>query len=274
VEEVPVDRREPSDALSEPGAYYFDFLARAGLTKHLGSMDSTRELAALCRIEPGQLVLDVGCGVGATPCYLARTYGCRVVGVDITPGMIAHARERAWREGLEGRVAFHVADARALPYREGCFDVVLCESVLLFFAEKQRAVDEFARAAKPGGMVALNESTLLRPAPSPEFMAYLSQAAGAVDGLPSEGDWARLLHEAGLSVIAARSQRLDLRREARGRLERYSARDMGAVLWRIVRMVISDPGSRAFLQHALTGTRYLTQDILDYMGYGVYVGRA
>ena len=67
---------------------YFEFLADMGFTKHIGGMASTEELIKTCRINVGKYVLDVGCGVGLTPCCLARTYGCHVVGVDITAGMI------------------------------------------------------------------------------------------------------------------------------------------------------------------------------------------
>ena len=269
-----MDIRESPKALSEPGAQYFNILAQMGLTKHMGAMDSTRELIARCHIRPGQLVLDAGCGVGATPCYLAREHGCRVVGVDVTPGMIEHARERARREGLEDLVTFHVADACALPYVDSAFDAVLCESVVLFLHEKQRAVDEFARAVRPGGYVGLNEATLLKPAPSPAFLDYMSRAAGTVGGLLPEGDWVRLLREAGFTDIVARSQRIDLRREVKGRLERYSIRDVGAALRRIGRLYMSDPALRAFLKNAQQGTRFLMHSTLEYMGYGVYVGRA
>ena len=64
---------------SEKARHYFDFVAKMGMTKHYGSMAATRELVSLCHIGSGDYVLDVGCGVGATPSYLAKTVGCRVV---------------------------------------------------------------------------------------------------------------------------------------------------------------------------------------------------
>ena len=57
---------------SEIARDYFEFIAKLGMTKHYGSMEATRELAELCHIGSGQLVLDVGCGVGATPVHLAK----------------------------------------------------------------------------------------------------------------------------------------------------------------------------------------------------------
>ena len=61
---------------------FFDFAAEVGLTKHIGGVEATEALVELCHIGQGSYVLDVGCGAGVTPCFLARRYGCRVVGVE------------------------------------------------------------------------------------------------------------------------------------------------------------------------------------------------
>ena len=53
--------------LSERALEYFEIIAEAGITKHGGSVQATRELVQMCYIEAGKYVLDVGCGVGATP---------------------------------------------------------------------------------------------------------------------------------------------------------------------------------------------------------------
>ena len=259
--------------ISEAGLRYFDFLADVGITKHYGSLNVTQELAALCRIGQGQTVLDVGCGVGVTPCYLARHCGCRVVGVDVTPKMIERSTDRAKVEGLEGVVDFCVADARALPFGDGEFDAVICESVIVFLEDKQCAVDEFTRVAKPGGYVGLTETTLLKPSPSAEFLDYLSEVGGFAGALQNEEEWTAYLRTAGLKEIVARSRQLDVRQEAKARLKRYGLRDTLGSLWRVGRMYLKGSSTREYLKQALGGTKYLTSDILEYMGYGVYVGQ-
>ena len=88
--------------------HFFDFAAEAGLTKHLGGVEATDELAHLCRIDEDSYVLGVGCGVGATPVYLAGTYGCRAMGVDIVPRVIERCEERARRERVVSRTEFRV----------------------------------------------------------------------------------------------------------------------------------------------------------------------
>ncbi|MBU1878221.1 MAG: class I SAM-dependent methyltransferase, partial [Chloroflexi bacterium] len=104
---------------------FFDFAAEAGLTKHFGGLEGTAELVGLCHIGEGSYVLDVGCGVGATACFLAKRYGCRVMGVDIRARMVERAEERARRDGLSDQVAFRVADAQDLPFEDDLFDAVI-----------------------------------------------------------------------------------------------------------------------------------------------------
>jgi cyclopropane fatty-acyl-phospholipid synthase-like methyltransferase len=81
-QEVP--KRPEAPALS-----YFDLQATWGVTKHFGGTDATGALAALCHIDRDAYVLDVGCGAGMTPRYLAQTVDCRIVGVDLSERMIA-----------------------------------------------------------------------------------------------------------------------------------------------------------------------------------------
>jgi len=137
----------------EEKSAFFDFAAYVGLTKHLGGVAATDDLLELCHVGEDAYVLDVGCGAGVTPCYIARVYGCRVVGVDINEEMIERSRERAGRENLTDLVTFRVADAQDLPFDDGLFDAVITESVTAFPEDKQKAVLEYARVTKPGGYV-------------------------------------------------------------------------------------------------------------------------
>jgi arsenite methyltransferase len=244
-----------------------------GITKHHGSLDATRELVELCHIGQGKYVLDVGCGVGATPAYLAREYGCRVVGVDITPKMIERARARVESEGVADAVELRVADARDLPFEDDLFDAVIGESVIVFFEDKQRAVDEFARVTKPGGYVGVTEATLLKPTSDAEFLAYLARVAGMVGGMLSAEEWQAFLRKAGLEDIVARAHRIDVRQEAKGRLKRYSIRDILGALFRLPRMWFGDPSAKEFLKQTSGGVKHLNKETLEYYGYGVYVGR-
>jgi arsenite methyltransferase len=91
---------------NQPG--FFDFAAQVGLTKHIGGLKATEALIEQCHIGKGSYVLDVGSGVGVTPCFLARKYGCRIVGVDISEQMVEKSRERSKREKVVGEVEFRI----------------------------------------------------------------------------------------------------------------------------------------------------------------------
>jgi len=77
---------------------YFELQAYWGMTKHMGGLKATRQLVELCHISEDKYVLVVGCGVGVTPCYLVKRYGCRVVGVDLSDKMIHIYLQDTWQE--------------------------------------------------------------------------------------------------------------------------------------------------------------------------------
>ena len=257
---------------------FFDFAAYVGLTKHLGGLGATEELVELCHIGEGRYILDVGCGAGMTSCFIAKRYGCRVVGVDISEGMVERSKERAQREGVADadnehpRVEFRVADAQDLPFEDDLFDAVITESATAFPEDKQRAVNEYVRVTKPGGYVGLNESTWLKVPPPPEVVAWAAQDVGAnVNPLTSDG-WTGLLEDAGLREIVVRTYEINTRNEARGILQRYGCRGMLRSLCRALSLYARNPAYRRFVKEVQEGG--ITPENLDeYFGYGVYVGR-
>jgi len=89
----------------------------------------------------GKRTLDLGCGEGRVGAELARR-GHRVVGVDASAVMVELARERHEAQ---------VADAAALPFEDGAFDLVVAYISVLNFAEPERAIAEVARVLEPGG---------------------------------------------------------------------------------------------------------------------------
>ena len=251
---------------------FFDFAAEIGITKHFGGVGATEELVELCHIGAGKYVLDVGCGVGVTPCFLARRYGCRVVGVDISERMVERSRERAQREGLADRVEFRVADAQDLPFEDNLFDAVITESVTAFPEDKQRAVNEYARVTKPGGYVGLGESTWLKVPPPPELVAWAAQDLGAnVEPLASDG-WVGLLEGAGLREIVVRPYAISVRNEAKEISRRYGCGGMLGVFWRMLSLYATSPAYRSFVKEA-RGGGVVPENLDEYFGYGVYAGR-
>lgn len=112
--------------------------------------------AALPSATPGR-VLDVGCGIGGTTRHLARTFGpsTQLTGITLSPRQAARANELARAGGLAGHCGFQVADALAMPFPDGSFDLVwACESGE-HMPDKGRYVAEMARVLKPGGVLVI-----------------------------------------------------------------------------------------------------------------------
>ena len=254
---------------------YFQLQAYMGTTKHMGGLESTRELIARCGIDQGTYVLDVGCGAGATASYLASTCGCRVVGVDVMEEMVDLARARAAREGVGDRVSFRVADARWLPFDDASFDVVLCESVATFVAEKEQVIGELARVVREGGCVGLNEEVWL-PAtggsPPPEALDFAREYWEIEGAILTAEEWGALMQGAGLEGRAGkdlfvRIYRVDPRREA-SQVKRYHLDDLWRMATRTVGLYLKSPAFRAYMRRQ----KRLPRDMFDYLGYAVLVG--
>jgi arsenite methyltransferase len=251
---------------------FFDFAAEVGLTKHIGGVEATEALVELCDIGQDSYVLDVGCGAGMTPCFLVRKYGCRVVGVDISAGMVERSRERAQREGVAHRVEFRVADAQDLPFEDALFDAVITESVTSFPEDKQKAVNEYARVTKPGGYVGLNESVWLKVPPPPEVVAWAEQDIGTTVKPQTSEAWTGFLESAGLREITTRTYEIDAKDEAKGILRRYGLGGMLRVWWRMLLLYGRNPAYRRFVK-GLRESGVVPRNLEEYFGYGLFVGR-
>jgi SAM-dependent methyltransferase len=108
-------------------------------------------LVRFARITAGQRVLDVGCGTGVAALAAARL-GARVTGVDLTPELLAHAKENAALAQVE--IDFHEGDVEALPFGDATFDVVISQFGHMFAPRPDVAVREMLRVLKQGGTVA------------------------------------------------------------------------------------------------------------------------
>lgn len=252
--------------------HFFDFAAEVGLTKHLGNVEATDKLAELCQINSDSYVLDVGCGSGVTAAYLVQTHGCRVMGVDILPRMIDRAREMAARKGFSDRTEFRVADAQDLPFPDNHFDAVITESVTAFPEDKQRAVSEYARVLKSGGYVGLNESTWLQTPPPPDVLAWATQEVGAAVKPLTQDEWAGLLDKAGFTDRVAEIQVIDVKDEAQGILARYGFSGMLRILGRTFKLYFRNKNYRQFVK-GVTQEGVTPDNLTEYFGYGIYVGR-
>jgi SAM-dependent methyltransferase len=103
-------------------------------------------------VRSGQKVLDVAAGNGNVSLAAARRW-CEVVATDYVPALLDRARERADAERL--RIEFREADAEALPFEDGSFDVVVSTFGVMFTPDQDRAAAELVRVCKRGGKIGL-----------------------------------------------------------------------------------------------------------------------
>jgi ubiquinone/menaquinone biosynthesis C-methylase UbiE len=114
-----------------------------------------RDLAArVARFAPGS-VLEIAAGTGAVTSALASQLPvpCTITATDLNQPMLDRA---AARPALQERVTFRQADALALPFEDGKFDIVACQFGAMFFPDKIKAYKEARRVLKPGGRLVFN----------------------------------------------------------------------------------------------------------------------
>jgi ubiquinone/menaquinone biosynthesis C-methylase UbiE len=123
----------------------------------------TAALAALA-LNPNDVLLDLGCGTGAAVRDAAPQVS-RAVGLDLSPGMIAQARERAEAEGLDSNVEFVVGDVSGpLPFDDGAFTAVVCTTAFHHFPRPRDTVAEIARVLAAPGRVVIADANRRHPA--------------------------------------------------------------------------------------------------------------
>lgn len=107
---------------------------------HPGGLKLTEQLAILAGIDEKSVVLDIASGKGVSAIFLAKKFSCKVVGVDLSEGMIKKAADLAKAEMVSDRVVFEVGDAEKLSFKTGAFDAVISECALCLFPTKKRAL--------------------------------------------------------------------------------------------------------------------------------------
>jgi arsenite methyltransferase len=251
----------------QPSVTYLEFQAEVGITKHVGGFAATDELLSLCHIEGAKEVLNIGCGIGVGVAYIARNFGCCVVGVDISEKMIEWSRLRSREEKVEDKVELRVANVLDLPFEDDRFDAVIVESVLAFVDDKPRAIRECIRVTKPGGYVGLNESFWTKE-PSPEMIALAQDSLGS--SIPTEGDWKVLWEACGLRDRTVSLRRVDSRLEVRDRLRWVGRRWVVRGFGRLLRLFFTNPEMRRSVKNFFGGSAL---DSMQVIGYGLFTGR-
>src|SRR6188768_706011 len=159
---------------------------------------------AIAALQPGETVLDLGSGAGFDCFLAAKRVGRtgRVIGVDMTPEMVAKARDNARRVEATN-VDFRLGEIEHLPVLDASVDAILSNCVINLSPDKGAVFREAFRVLKPGGRLAISDVIATNPMP-PELAKSLEAYTGCVAGAASAETIGRLLAEAGFEEVSIR----------------------------------------------------------------------
>ncbi|HEV2247346.1 MAG TPA: arsenite methyltransferase [Terriglobia bacterium] len=192
-----------SDKLARQIGYSAEELAALPEGANIGL--SCGNPGALAALRPGEVLLDLGSGGGFDAFIAGPKVGPsgRIIGVDMTPEMLAKARRNSasYRErtGLDN-VEFRLGEIEHLPVADGSVDAVISNCVINLSPDKGQVWREIARVLKPGGRVAVSDLALLKALPR-AVEEMVEALVGCIAGAVLVSETEKMAREAGLSDI-------------------------------------------------------------------------
>jgi ubiquinone/menaquinone biosynthesis C-methylase UbiE len=245
----------------------FDFMANiAGLSVlHPGGYKATNRLAKALHITNKTRVLDVACGKGTTAIYLAKKYGCSVVGIDITDSLLAEASFYAKKNGVAHKVSFKHADALSLPFVEGDFDAAVTQAVLVLVDDKERAIKEVMRVIKQGGYAGWIELSW-KQEPTEDFMRKVNEVicAYCMSNVSTFEGWERIFKRAGVKSLETLRYSLEF-----GGVLGMIADEGFANGLKVLLRVMTNP----YIRKRMSTVDKFFASHQDYFGYGLYIAQ-
>jgi SAM-dependent methyltransferase len=201
-------RDEAVRSVAEAFGYSREELAAIPAEANMGL--SCGNPTALAGLRAGETVVDLGSGGGLDVFLASGRVGPtgRVIGIDLSPDMVARARRGA-RTGGYTNVEFHQAEIESLPLATGSADCVISNCVLNLVPDKRRAFAEIARVLKPGGRLAASDIALKRPLP-PALATSVAAYTGCIAGAIPIEQYRAMLLDAGFEAVEIIDANADL----------------------------------------------------------------
>jgi arsenite methyltransferase len=161
---------------------------------------------ALATLKEGDIVLDLGSGAGFDAFLSAQRVGKtgRVIGVDMTPEMVAKAKENA-KKGGYSTVEFRLGEIEKLPVEDGSIDVIISNCVINLSPDKEEVFKEAHRVLKYGGRLIVSDLVLAKDLPKKikdSVEAYVGCIAGAI----KKSDYLNFITMAGFQNVEVISE--------------------------------------------------------------------
>jgi ubiquinone/menaquinone biosynthesis C-methylase UbiE len=169
---------------------------------HIRGREATVELAEMAGVRQAWNVLDVGSGLGGSSRFLAGRFGCRVVGVDLTPEYCEAAEALSKLVDLEELTEFHCESATDTRLEDAAFDLAWTQHVQMNIADKPGLYREVARVLKPGGRFAFHD--ILAGAGGPPHFPVPWASAPEMNYLIGPDELRILLEQSGFRVLTWR----------------------------------------------------------------------
>lgn len=183
------------------------FLAKLGKTRlRPGGKEATDWLIDKGHFKKDKKVLEVACNMCTTSIMLAKRYGCEIDAVDLNKKALEKGKQNVQKNNLEHLIHIQQANAMKLPFDDNTFDIVLNEAMLtmLPIQAKEKALKEYYRVLKPGGILLTHDIAILNPENTKYIQEELSAAINVkVTPLPT-ADWRKLYEEAGFTQITSK----------------------------------------------------------------------
>ncbi|MPY81364.1 MAG: methyltransferase domain-containing protein [Actinophytocola sp.] len=156
------------------------------------------------RLEPGETVVDFGCGGGIDVILAAHKVGPtgKVVGADSAPAMIERARDNTTTAGVGDRVEFRSGDLADTALPTGFADAVISNCVINLCPDKEQVYREAFRLLRPGGRMAISDICLTEELPTELTASFVSMWSGCLGGAIPTSTYFEIVEGAGFTDVS------------------------------------------------------------------------
>lgn len=194
--------KDVQDVYDGPGGLLWEMCMTEQI--HSGGAAATDVLANALGLKPGQHVLDIASALGAPARHIAKKYGVKVTGLDMTRTMLKKAIERTREAKLEHLIDYVEGNALDLPFHKDTFDFVWGQEAWCYVTDKPRMIEEAYRVLKPGGKMGFTDWVITGRISDEELKPlYESMAFPYMETFQG---WQDIMKQKGFKILDAQDQ--------------------------------------------------------------------